>query len=93
MIRRVFPDIGLREAKERLMTGTPLVDSRLFENDYREVASRLRSLVDGLRRVDAHFRVIELEPDETFTRSADLSAWEISVETLIAILDNATNYQ
>ena len=92
-LRRALPDSSIADLRQRIEGAVPVVESILFENDYPEVAARLRSVVDELTNAAAEFRVFELEPAETFDLNADLSRWEISTETLLNILASAASFE
>jgi hypothetical protein len=91
-LRRVAPTISGADMKHRIAVGAPVIESLLFENDYPDVANRLREAVNELPRTGAALRLFELAPDEEFDPAADVTRWEISTETLLNILDSATSY-
>jgi hypothetical protein len=91
-LRQILPSTSAADLKLRIARGAPIIEAVLFENNYREVADRLRSVVDELPKVGASLRLFELAPDEDFDPTADLSQWEISTETLLNILSSAPSY-
>ena len=77
----------------RISSGTPVIESILFTNDYPEVAARLRELIEQLPATGAEVRWFELDADEHFAPDGDLTKWEISPETLLDILASAESYE
>lgn len=92
-LRRLLPDTSLAEFRERLSAGAPIVEEKLFGNDYPEVAERILGLMEALPDTGAELRYFELEPDEDFDAAADLTLWEITPETVRNILDSAKSYE
>jgi hypothetical protein len=93
VLRRAAPGVSVADLKQRLANGEPVLEASLFENDYPEVAARLRSLIRELPASGAELRLFELEPNEAFDKNADLSRWEIATDTLLNILDSAKAYK
>jgi|SRR5215510_11083775 len=93
VLRRAAPESSMADLKQRLASRAPVIESVLFENDYPQVADRLRELVRELPKTGADVRLFELNPGEDFDPDADLSKWEITPETLLNILDSAKSYE
>lgn len=93
VLRRAVPETSIADLRQRLAAGTPAVEALLFQNDYAQVAERLRELINELPKTGAQVRFFELDPAEQFDKEADLSRREITADTLLNILGSAKSYE
>lgn len=93
VLRRVSPQESVAELSRRVEVGSPVVEYVLFENDHLDVADRLRFLLRELPATGAAIRIFELRDNELFDANANLSAWEISGDTLSNILSETETRQ
>jgi hypothetical protein len=85
---RRLTGMSVADIRDRIREGRAILEYPLFYNDHDEKARRLRSLVSQIPPLGARLRIYELEEDQSLGGSLDDSAYEITPETLMNVLDD-----
>jgi len=91
-LRRIDPDTSIDVFRSRIASSAPVAEYVLFNNDYVEVAARLRALVRTLPETGATLRVFLLEEEKSL-QEVDPVDHEITVKVLANILASAEEYE
>lgn len=81
---------SLLNIKKSQESGLPIQEYILFENDYKDIAERLKLLVDKL---DNSLDFYEIEDDFIVNDKEEISQHRISKEVLLNIISSADEYE
>ena len=80
---------GIGDIRDAIQQGQPVFEQELFDANYEEHASLIRSVIGCLEESSAPCRVYELPEGETMESCPSVDRYRIDIETLRNILHSA----